>query len=105
MYSSVAYERWKLVAGQEWLTQRINQPRGISGPFKAILILVDPDGHRRDLDNYIKSVLDFAQSMNLIENDSNCQAIYARWGTKEEAPKGCRLTLKGLPAKQDIGQA
>ena len=95
-YLSKQYTAWKLLAGQEWLLQKKNQPRGISGPYGAILILVKPDNRRRDLDNHTKAIKDFAVQHGLIEDDSLCEKLYVRWGTKKEAPLGAKLTLRSL---------
>lgn len=77
------------------MAQKKGQPAGISGAFRAILVL-DRAKFRKnsDLDNYPKGTLDFAQSMGLIENDKLCNGILIRWGTKEEAPLGARLVLR-----------
>lgn len=73
-----------------------SQPRGISGPYSAILILVKPDARRRDLDNHSKCVKDFAVQHGLIEDDSLCEKLYIRWGKTQEAKLGAKLVLKGL---------
>lgn len=94
-YRSTPYQNWQRLAGGEWLTQKNNQPRAISGPFRAILIVARRERSGRiDIDNLMKGVLDFAVSHCIIEDDYLCQAIYARWGTKAEAPKGCKLILR-----------
>ena len=95
-YLSKQYTAWKKLAGQEWLLQKKNQPRGILGPYSAILILAKPDKRRRDLDNCTKAVKDFAVDHGLIEDDSLCQELIIRWCTKEEAPLGAVLTLSAI---------
>ena len=95
-YLSKQYAAWKLLAGQEWLAQRKTQPRGILGPYRAILIFAKPDKRRRDLSNLIKVIEDFAVQHGLIEDDSLCEKLYVRWGSKKEAPLGSKLILRSL---------
>ena len=93
-YISKPYQNWIQQAGLEWLTQKKGQPRKIEGNFKAVLILAKRKSGKGDLDNFIKCVLDFAVNHQLVSDDCYCQALYVRWGTEQEAPMGCRLTLK-----------
>jgi Holliday junction resolvase RusA-like endonuclease len=93
-YISKPYQEWIRQAGLEWLTQKKEQPRQIDGNFKAVLILADRKSGKGDLDNFIKCVLDFAVNHQLVRDDRFCKALYVRWGTKEEAPRGCVLILK-----------
>jgi len=46
-----------------------------------------------DIDNRCKGVLDWAQSRALIAQDRRCMSVTTRWGSSDEAPWGCRLTL------------
>jgi Holliday junction resolvase RusA-like endonuclease len=94
IYKSEPYQRWIHQAGLEWTTQKQKQPKGIIGPFEAEIILLDSTKRRGDLDNYCKSVLDFAQLHRLIQNDKHCRSLFMKWGNADDAPMGCRLTLK-----------
>ena len=96
-YLSKQYQAWKKLAGQEWLLQIKNQPRGISGAYGAVLILVKPDKRRRDLDNHTKAIKDFAVQQGLVQDDSFCEKLYVRWGTKKEAPLGAKMILRSIP--------
>ena len=91
---SDSYKAWKREAGLLWLSQRLIQPKKINGFFRAILLLHYAQNRKIDIDNRIKAVLDFAESMELIENDSLCRALYVRFAEKSEAPTGCRLILR-----------
>jgi Holliday junction resolvase RusA-like endonuclease len=93
-YISKPYQDWIRQAGLEWLTQKKGQPRKIEGNFKAVLILAERKSGKGDLDNFVKCVLDFAVKHQLVSDDRLCRALYVRWGTDQEAPMGCRLTLK-----------
>ena len=93
-YISKPYQNWIQQAGLEWLIQKKGQPRKIEGNFKAVLILAKRKSGKGDLDNFIKCVLDFAVNHQLVSDDRLCRALYVRWGTEQEAPMGCRLTLK-----------
>lgn len=85
------------MAGQEWLLQKRLQPKSITGAYSAILILVKPDKRRRDLDNLVKVLKDFAVQQGLVVDDSLCEKLYIRWGNKKEAPLGAKLILRSLP--------
>jgi crossover junction endodeoxyribonuclease RusA len=71
----------------------------IKGPFMAKLILSPPDKRRRDLDNLVKPILDLAQSLQWIEDDSLCQDLQVKWD--RTLPVGAHLYLwpisSGLP--------
>jgi Holliday junction resolvase RusA-like endonuclease len=95
VYRSAEYTAWIKQAGLEWLFQRKSQPRTISGPFSAYLVLVRQT-KKSDLDNLSKCILDFCQAQGLITNDNLCEKLYLRWGSAKEAPLGARLILKGL---------
>ena len=96
-YLSKQYQAWKKLAGQEWLLQIKNQPRGISGAYGAIMIFVKPDKRRRDVYNLGKVVEDFAVQHGLVQDDSLCEKLYVRWGSKKEAPLGAKLILRSIP--------
>ena len=95
-YLSERYKAWQKEAGQEWLAQRKNQPKAISGRYGAILIFTKPDKRKRDLDNLIKGVKDFLVDMAVIDDDNLCEKLYVRWGTKKEAPLGSKVILKSM---------
>ena len=91
VYRSPEYLDWVREADMSVMAQRQYPKRKITGPFEAHVILSRRHG-RGDLDNRAsKAVLDWAQSRDLIRNDSDCRRLIAEWG---DAEHGCRLTLR-----------
>lgn len=87
---SPEYKAWK--AHADILAISMGAFRGvkkIQGAFEAHIIL---QRGRGDLDNRIKGVLDWAQSRELVRNDSDCIKLTVEYG---DAPHGCRLILRG----------
>lgn len=93
-YSDPAYTSWKNEAHGEWLRQRKSAGEPIKGFFTYHIALDKSRWPKAsDGDNRGKAVLDFLQSVGLIENDK-----YAVGGTWSWAPvKGCFVTV--LPMK------
>lgn len=52
---------------------------------------VRPDKRHRDLDNLLKSSSDLLQHIGIVENDSLCQQISARWVS---AGEGITVTVE-----------
>jgi len=92
VHKSKSYSDWLKQAGYEWLRQRKEQPRCISGNFRAILILDSTQRSRKDLDNRIKAILDFCTENQIVEDDKLCDALLVKWGL---APLGAQVVLKG----------
>ena len=83
------YAAWKKAA--DHLAIALGQVRHfkrINGGFEAHIIL---QRSRGDIDNRVKAILDWAQSRELILDDSNCERLVVERG---EAPHGCRLILR-----------
>jgi crossover junction endodeoxyribonuclease RusA len=95
VHLSAKYKAWLNTAGYEWIAQKKHQPNGISGHFKAILILNEDMRSRKDCDNHAKAPLDLAKQHGLIVDDKLCDAILIKWGSPKKAPLGARLVLKG----------
>lgn len=76
MYKSKVYEDWL-----ETCRLTIYQSRQIPilGQYKLLIEAVRPDKRRRDIDNLIKAVSDILEDTGLIENDSKCVEVIARW--------------------------
>lgn len=70
----------------------------MKGPFKMEMAVERPDKRKRDLDNLLKAVLDALQEATVIQNDSDCQWIVARW---EGEGNMCHLTLTKIPEGED----
>lgn len=96
VYPSISYQKWKRAAGQEWMVQKPRNFKAIDGPFRAKIILYTKSGRTSDIDNRIKVVLDLAQSVSIVKNDSNCRMITTRYGSKDEAPMGAKLIIESL---------
>lgn len=78
MYKSKVYEEWIDVC--RLLILR-NKTVPILGSYKLCIIAVKPDRRRRDIDNLIKAVSDVLQDTGLIEDDSLCQEVTAKWAS------------------------
>jgi Holliday junction resolvase RusA-like endonuclease len=90
VHRSKVYIDWVTDADMGVMARRQYPKRKIAGAFEAHVVF-NPVGQRGDLDNRIKAVLDWAQSRDLIRNDSDCRRLIAEWG---DAEHGCRLTLR-----------
>lgn len=94
MYCSPKYVAWQKHANGCWLEQK---PKGrfptITGKFNVHLKLSRPDQRRRDVDNYMKAVLDWAQQAGIISDDCNVMDNRTSWVTDEEAPTGAVLII------------
>lgn len=89
IHKSSEYQAWLSDAG--FLVRlRINDvatgspPQCQHGPYKLTLNATRPDKRRRDLDNLIKPIGDLITSIGLVEDDSKCEMISARWVTTGE---------------------
>ena len=90
---SPAYRAWIAEADAMAMVQRTGVLKPLSN-FNAEIFLRAADRGRRDLDNFAKGVLDWAQRVNLIANDRACDRLTMSW-TEDLAPEGCRLVLVG----------
>jgi crossover junction endodeoxyribonuclease RusA len=94
IHKSCAYTDWLRTAGWEAKSQH---PGSVSGPYKLTLQAVRPDRRRRDLDNLIKGTSDLLTSIGVIDDDSQCEMISARWVTSG-APLHVRVEAAGVEA-------
>lgn len=85
---------WKHNADKFVLAQRLQQPRKIYGAFE-LLIVMSEDHTRMDLDNGVKSLIDYLRRIDAIQNDSPqfLRKLTVEWG---DAPEGCRVHVRGL---------
>jgi Holliday junction resolvase RusA-like endonuclease len=93
MHKSKEYTDWLNAADMYVLSTRQYPKRKIHGPFLAVIRLNRSLRGRSDGDNRIKAVLDWAQSRDLVRDDSDCLGGMWRWCSPSGAPQGCRLTL------------
>lgn len=95
---SGVYKAWKKEADMAVIANGCWRKRvAMPGPFEAMVLL---DRALRtpamDVDNRIKAVLDWAQRVELVVNDSRCEDVHARWVATTEAPRGARLILRSI---------
>lgn len=91
MYPSREYVNWRKEADKHWLMAKTRAPiKHILGPFQTEVILTR-GSHRIDQDNLLKALLDWAQKVEIIENDRHNQETLIRYG---EAPLGVKLIIK-----------
>lgn len=95
VYRSKVYKQWIKAADDYWLMQKPRQKiKQIKGPFQIELILIPPNNRARDQDNHSKAVLDWAQRVEIIENDALCRDSHVYYGEGKEP--GVRLIVKAL---------
>jgi Holliday junction resolvase RusA-like endonuclease len=93
---SPEYRKWKDEADALAMLRRAcRDGNRVVGPFEAA-ILLNMEAGRGDIDNRIKAVLDWLQSRRVIENDSLCMELSIKWALPEQAPDGCRVTVKEI---------
>lgn len=73
-----------------------NTTKHIPGFFQAEIIVAFPDKRRRDTDNLTKSLFDFLQRIQVIEDDCLCRDHRVLVGDSAQAPMGIRITIKPL---------
>lgn len=96
MYLDPKYRAWIREADAHVTLAKAKRGHNtIAGPCEAHISL-SVDGGIGDLDNRIKSLLDYSQRIQLIENDKLIMKITAEWVKASAAPYGCRLVLREL---------
>ena len=95
VYRSELYKEWMADADAHMLMAKLH-PKMIKGMFDAHIYL-SQEGGRLDVDN-IKCLLDWAQSRRLISNDRHCHRLTIERTAPENAPAGCRVTLREMCA-------
>lgn len=105
VYRSPSYRSWMLSAGMELLAQKSKlSPKNIAGEYSLFVVLNPPDSRRRDLDNTLKVLQDLLVSQGIVQDDSLCEKLYARWGTAQEAPLGALVIVKSCAARKSRSQ-
>ena len=92
LHKSKEYQDWLALSAWEMRAQ-LGPKQVITQPFKLELRVNRPDKRKRDLDNLLKPILDLIGHYGLIENDSLCHWIDARWKGQGE---WCYIKLEGL---------
>jgi crossover junction endodeoxyribonuclease RusA len=95
---SAEYKNWKQQADVAVVANGSWRRRAAMPAHFTALILLDRARRtpRTDVDNRIKAVLDLAQRLALIQDDTLCDEVTARWAPTHEAPSGCRLILRSV---------
>jgi len=80
VYRSPKYADWRRLA----MWQLAGQAKGkkVTGPYKLTILAVKPDKRKRDLGNLEKAISDILVSQGIVEDDSLCDWIVARWVDK-----------------------
>lgn len=78
VHKSKEYQDWLALAAWE-IRAQLGPKKVITEPFKLTIRVNRPDRRKRDLDNLLKPILDLLGHYGLIENDSLCHWIDARW--------------------------
>lgn len=64
-----------------------------------VAIVVSEDDTNMDLDNGIKTLVDYLKTIGVIKDDAkrNMRGLTVIWGTREDAPEGCRVYVRPVP--------
>ena len=98
VYRRSGYVKWLGHADQMVLLHRSYPKQKITGNFEATLLFDEDAGKNSDLDNRLKSVLDWAVSREIVTDDRFCRRIVAQWVPHLRAPHGCVLILRSSHA-------
>lgn len=89
-----------------WMIKLSGQHKAAPKNLKGyeLTITLDPDKCKADPDNIVKAANDALKHMGIITDDSPKYArrIVIEWG---EAPAGCRLTIRPVPAMPNRWQS
>jgi Holliday junction resolvase RusA-like endonuclease len=78
-FISLRYKAWKNEAA---ICAYMQNKARIEGPFAIQINAVRPHKRRRDIDNYIKPLVDFLVSQGFVSDDSEMQQVTATWVEK-----------------------
>lgn len=71
------YQTW--LGTTQWEIKAQAKSARIEGPFKLTAMFRRPDKRRRDIDNWIKPILDGLQKGGVIKDDADCEWIETWW--------------------------
>lgn len=83
-----AYRKWRKVAEPE-IHRQMQGQMPILGPYKLSLRLDRLSKSERDLSNYLKGPEDALVACGVVRDDSDCQAIYAKWSDRPSGKGAC----------------
>jgi len=91
VYKDPRHAKWMREFWYRWL---IAKPKGflpLGGALDADIFICP--SRKRDADNSAKALLDAAQQVGIIKNDSQFRRVTQELVDKERAPLGCRLRI------------
>ena len=98
VYRSQKYVEWRTRA--MWQISLQAKGKTIDGPYKLTILAVKPDKRKRDIGNLEKAVSDILVSQKIVEDDSLCEWLEARWVS--EGPE-CRIIIEPIEDTDDKG--
>lgn len=98
VHKAKEYTDWIALAAWE-IRAQLGPKKVITQPFKLELRVNRPDKRKRDLDNLLKPILDLIAHYGLIENDSLCHWIDARW---KGDGRWCHIKIEELKDGEEI---
>ena len=101
VYKSPLYVAW--IEEVDWII-KLKKFKKITGEFKTTIVLHPPDKRRRDLDNFVKCLLDAAQRNGLIEDDSFNRLLLVSYDETGTTP-GVLLILESYDRKESPARA
>lgn len=91
VYKNPKHARWMRDFWYRWLVSKPQGFKTLEGVLEAE-ILVAPE-RKRDADSSAKAILDAAQQVGIVRNDSQFQRVTQELVERERAPLGCRLRI------------
>lgn len=92
IYKDPRHDKWLKQFWYAWYSVKPEGFQTITGEFDCE-ILVCPK-YKRDADASAKAVLDAAQAIGIIKNDSQARRVVQELVGKDKAPLGCRLRIQ-----------
>lgn len=99
MAATKLVQRWKDLAQPLVLAAKTSA----ANPLKMsridrfeLAIVVSEDHTNMDLDNGIKTLIDYLKTIGVIKNDApkNLRGFSVIWGSRADAPEGCRVFVR-----------
>lgn len=76
-----------------WQLSAQSKGKKIDGSYKLTILAVRPDKRKRDLGNLEKAISDILVTLQIVEDDSLCEWIEARW--VQSGPE-CKVIIERL---------
>jgi crossover junction endodeoxyribonuclease RusA len=91
MYRSPKYQEWRTRA--MWQLSGQSKGKKHEGPYKLTILAVRPDKRKRDLGNLEKAISDILVALKIVEDDSLCEWLEAKW--VQEGPE-CKIMIEPI---------